>query len=94
MFENIKKLKIKAENTAGRKNTAVSEMGAAVYDQWKIGSVNIAGGQTWGVLGQRRSVSEKAEMTGTVKVPKGVGSIGDGAFRECISLGSINLASS
>lgn len=79
---------------AGRKNTAVSEMGAAVYDQWKIGSVNMLVVRHGECLVREGLFQKKAEMTGTVKVPKGVGSIGDGAFRECISLSSINLASS
>lgn len=40
-YLEIEKLKTKAENAAVRMNTAASEMGAAVYDQWKNGSVSM-----------------------------------------------------
>lgn len=40
-YLEIEKLKTKAGNTAGKMDIAASEMGAAVYGQWKDGSVNM-----------------------------------------------------
>lgn len=40
-YLEIEKLKTKAGNIAGKMDIAASEMGAAVYSQWKDGSVNM-----------------------------------------------------
>lgn len=40
-YLEIEKLKTKVGNTAGKMDIAASEMGAAVYSQWKSGSVNM-----------------------------------------------------
>lgn len=40
-YLEIEKLKTKVRNTAGKMDIAASEMGAAVYSQWKDGSVNM-----------------------------------------------------
>ena len=40
-YLEIEKLKTKVGNTAGKMDVVASEMGAAVYSQWKDGSVNM-----------------------------------------------------